>query len=122
MIRLFNRVTEKANRRRLRKESTEAEKLLWSYLRNKKLNNLKFKRQFSVRKYVIDFYCPSRKLAIELDGDIHLEKQVREHDEIRDNYLRSLRIQILRINNQDVFNDIYKVLDKIQQAALIINT
>ncbi len=117
MIHLFNRIPEKENRRHLRQNSTEAEKLLWDYLRHRKCANLKFKRQYSVRKYVLDFYCSSCRLAVELDGEVHLDKIVKAHDDIRDTYLHKLGIKVLRIRNEEVFDDINAVLKKIRKIA-----
>jgi very-short-patch-repair endonuclease len=117
MTLIYNRTSELRLRRKLRKESTEAEILLWKYVRNKKLNNLKFRRQYSVNKYVLDFYCPSARLAVELDGEIHLKEDVKIHDEIRDAYIRSLGIRIIRIKNEEVFNNIKKVLKLILDAT-----
>ena len=59
------------HRKRLRNESTQAEKILWAYLAKSKLGNLKFRRQHSFYNYILDFYCPEARLAIELDGQIH---------------------------------------------------
>jgi very-short-patch-repair endonuclease len=73
----YNRTSEKSNRRRLRRNTTEAEEFLWEYLKDRKFLNLKFKRQFSVDHFVIDFYCSEKKFGIELDGEIHLKRILR---------------------------------------------
>ena len=102
----YNKNSERANRKKLRSNSTEAENILWEYLRSKKLSGLKFKRQYSIDHFVIDFYCSELKLAIELDGKIHLKKEIKNHDENRDGYLNEFGIRILRIKNEMILNDI----------------
>ena len=96
----YNKESEKVNRRRLRKNPAQAEEILWRYLRNKKLLGLKFKRQYSIDQFVIDFYCSELKFAVELDGRIHLTKDVKNHDENRDGFLSEFGIKILRIKNE----------------------
>jgi len=71
MTKLYNRKQEKEKRRELRQNETIAETNMWSQLRNRGCLSLKFKRQFSIDKYIIDFYCPEYKIAIELDGNVH---------------------------------------------------
>lgn len=71
MIRIFDRTEEKGKRRKLRNNLTIAEKQLWDRIRNRQVRNKSFLRQYSVLKYVIDFYCPEIKLWIEVDGDKH---------------------------------------------------
>ncbi len=80
---LYNKSSEEANRRNLRQESTLCEKLVWTYLRNRRFHGYKFRRQYSVGKYVLDFYCPELRLCIEIDSDIHEEPEQKEKDEIR---------------------------------------
>jgi very-short-patch-repair endonuclease len=67
----FNKKSEKEKRRQLRKDQTPAEKLVWRYLKDRRLKNCKFRRQYSVDQFVIDFYYPELKLAIEIDGEVH---------------------------------------------------
>jgi very-short-patch-repair endonuclease len=110
----YNKESEKTNRRKLRINSTQSEEILWEYLRNRKLLRLKFKRQYSIDHFVVDFFCSEIKLAIELDGEIHLSKDVKNHDENRDSYLRSFGIRILRIKNEKVLNDIKGTLELIK--------
>ncbi len=72
MTEFFNRTSEKSKRQDLRNDATSAEKLLWSKLKGKQLLGVKFRRQYSVGPYILDLYCPSCRLAIELDGESHL--------------------------------------------------
>src|SRR5688572_26149745 len=75
------------NARELRKNSTEAEEMLWSFLKDRKLNNLKFRRQQPLEGFILDFYCDQSKLGVELDGSIHSLKEVAEYDEQRTFFL-----------------------------------
>ena len=103
--------------RELRQESTEAEKLLWKELRNKKLNGLKFRRQHPIDKFIVDFYCHERKLVIELDGNIHDKKVNKEYDDARTALLAGLNIFVLRFRNEQVIDNLKEVIQKISDAA-----
>jgi very-short-patch-repair endonuclease len=105
----------KERRRELRRNQTEAEKLLWGYLRNKQFYGLKFFRQYSVGPYIIDFYCPKLRLAVELDGGQHSEEEVRGYDMVRSDYLRAQGIETIRFWNNDVMKNIEGVLLKIAE-------
>jgi very-short-patch-repair endonuclease len=102
---LFNRKDLKSFRSSLRNKSTSAEAELWEELKSKKLEGRKFRRQYSIGSYIVDFCCPSEKLIIELDGDPHGESQKIEKDEIRDNYLEGLGFIVLRFENRFVFQE-----------------
>ena len=99
--------------RELRKNMTDAEKLLWSKIRRKQLKNLHFYRQQIIGNYIVDFYCPKAKLVIELDGGTHYSEIGKERDEYRDDYLRHLDLKVLRFSNAEVFDDLSTVLDMI---------
>ena len=101
--------------RELRQVSTEAEKLLWSELRNRKLNRLKFRRQHPIDKYIADFYCHERKLIIELDGTIHNEKENADYDRARTIELSGFEIRVLRFKNSEVENNMEEVLNKVKR-------
>lgn len=73
----------KQRRRELRQDQTKAEELFWSKVRNKQMNSLKFFRQYSIGPYILDFYCPAMKLAVELDGGQHNVSEQREYDNTR---------------------------------------
>ena len=103
--------------RALRQESTEAEKLLWKELRNKKLNGLKFRRQHPIDKFIVDFYCHERKLVIELDGNIHDKIVNKEYDDARTALLAGLNIFVLRFRNEQVIDNLKEVIQKISDAA-----
>ncbi len=97
MTRIFNRTDEKEKRRKLRNNTTQAEKLLWERLRKRQVKNKRFLRQFSVGKYVIDFYCPEIKLAIEADGDTHSSEEEIEYDKNRQREIENIGISIFEI-------------------------
>ena len=109
----YNKNKYKTNRKRLRNNSTEAEIILWNYIKDKKLLGYKFRRQYGVDQFILDFYCTELKFAIELDGKVHLDKAAIQHDENRDAYLKSFGITIFRIRNNEVYTDINLVLNKI---------
>ncbi len=86
-----------------RREATAAEQLAWEMLRDRRCLGLKFRRQQVIRGFIVDFYCPKHRLAIELDGPIH-EQQTAE-DRHRDQVLAEEGIHVLRIRNQDLDQD-----------------
>jgi len=110
---LHNLEILKERRRALRNGSTSAEASLWKVLKGKQLEGLKFRRQHSVGKYILDFYCPEHKLAIELDGQYHFEEGQMLRDEVRDKFLAEIGIKVIRIENNNVFNNIDMVLNYI---------
>lgn len=102
-------------RKELRNNSTSQEKLLWKQLQGKKLGH-KFIRQYSVDNYVVDFYCPKKQLAIELDGGIHAKTT--EYDKHRTSYLEAFSIKVIRFKNSEIDSDIQSVLNKIAFSLL----
>jgi very-short-patch-repair endonuclease len=113
MKRLYNNSSTKEYRRKLRNNSTDAERKIWSILRNKQINGLRFLRQYSVGKYILDFYCPELKLSIEIDGGQHNEKEKIDYDINRTIYLKRSNIKVLRFWNNDVLNNIEGVWEKL---------
>lgn len=97
--------------RALRKLSTEAEKKLWYYLRNRRLQGYKFKRQFPIENYIVDFICIDQKLIVEVDGSQHLKQII--YDNKRTEKLQTHGFSILRVWNNDVLGTIDIVLDQI---------
>ena len=114
---LYNDPTAKLDRRHLRKNATEAEQKLWSILRSRQMPNLKFLRQYSVGPYTLDFYCPERRLAIEVDGGQHADIYSQQHDAHRDKYLKDLNIRVIRFWNNDVLQNIEGVGQRITEEA-----
>ena len=114
---LYNDPTTKLNRCRLRKNATDAEQKLWSILRSRRMAGLKFFRQYSVGPYILDFYCPERRLAIEVDGGQHADVYGQHHDAHRDSYLRELSIRVIRFWNNDVLQNIEGVGERIKEEG-----
>jgi len=110
----YNRTKEKWRRKDLRKKSTKAEKILWEYLRNRNLAGFKFKRQYSVDSFIIDFYCPKVKLGIEVDGEVHFTEEAKNYDENRSGFLSDFGIDIIRFRNDDIYNNLKVVLNTIE--------
>ena len=94
-----------AKARRLRKEATTAEQLAWKLLRNRTALGIKFRRQHPVGNYVLDFYCPEQRLAIELDGSIHAQPSQACKDKAKEGFLRRQGIRVLRMSNGWVLED-----------------
>lgn len=99
----------------LRNHLTETEILLWEELKDNKLDGLKFRRQHPINQFIVDFYCHKRKLVIELDGEIHQKQDQKERDEGRQFMLEELGITVIRFKNEEVLNDIDKVLTEIRK-------
>jgi very-short-patch-repair endonuclease len=110
---LRNDPTYKERRRDLRKNQTDAEKAFWIHVRNRRFHGLKFFRQYSVGAYILDFYCPERKLAVELDGGQHNDDKSKEYDTVRSEYLRTHGIDVLRFWNHEVLLDVRSVFAKL---------
>ncbi len=104
--------------RRLRQQMTDAEQLLWQCLRGKQLNGFKFRKQHPCLHYVLDFYCPAAKLAIELDGAQHYTPQGKIQDAQRSDVLREQGIRVVRFSNTEVLQNIENVLQKILMLLL----
>jgi very-short-patch-repair endonuclease len=103
-------------RKKLRNYATKHEKILWEEIKWKKLMWLKFRRQYSVWRYILDFYCSSIKIWIEIDWINHLEKEILDYDIIRTEYIESDWIKIYRFTNNEIENNIQYVLNKLKEA------
>lgn len=100
--------------REMRGNMTDAESLLWQLLRNRRLAGAKFRRQHPVGCYILDFYCHDRKLAIELDGGQHAEET--DYDRVRDEWLNSHGIKVMRFWNNQMLLETESVAEAIFQA------
>ena len=100
--------------RELRKAPTEAERLLWKYLRRRQLNGHRFRRQHPIGPHVVDLYCFESRLAIELDGGQHSEQT--EYDAERTGFLESEGVRVLRFWNNEVLGDVEAVQHVIMEA------
>ncbi len=121
---LYNHKTLKERRRELRKNQTPAEKLLWKHICKDKIFGLRFLRQYGVGPYILDFYCAKIRLGIELDGEVHKEKERKIYNKDREEYLKTLDIHIIRFWNNEVLKDIKGVLNKLHNKikSLIKNS
>jgi len=100
----------------------KAEQMVWYFIRNRQLGGYKFRRQYGVGKYVVDFYCPELKLALEIDGDSHFEKGAAEYDRKRQQYIESFGIRFLRFTNLDIYESMDGVAEVILKFASAVTT
>jgi very-short-patch-repair endonuclease len=103
--------------RQLRENMTDAERHLWAKIRMKQLKGYQFYRQKPVGDFIVDFFCPKAKLVIEIDGSHHLIGETVEYDRIRDDYLSSLGLRVLRFTNNDVLSHTNGVVEKIAEEV-----
>jgi very-short-patch-repair endonuclease len=101
--------------RQLRENMTDAEKRLWAKIRMKQLNGYQFYRQKPIGDYIVDFYCPRAKLVSEVDGGQHSTDEVTEYDRIKDVYLSSLGLRVLRFPNTEVLKRVEGVVESIEE-------
>jgi len=113
---MINNLPEmKPFRRKLRKNMTAAEVALWLMIKNKQLDGERFLRQYSIGHFVVDFYCPKHKLAVELDGEVHFTEEASVYDAKRTAYLNSVGVQVVRFENFEVFQYPMRTLDEIRK-------
>lgn len=105
--------------RALRRNSTEAERLLWSRLRSRRLAGLKFRRQAPIGRYIVDFLCIEKKVIVELDGGQHNWETRIDRDKNRHDWLESQGYKVLRFWNFEVYQDVQTVLNKIANECVI---
>ena len=110
---IHNRKELEIRRRILRKNGTPAEAFLWKQLQKSQLNGKKFRRQHSIKNFIVDFYCPSEKLIVELDGEYHNEPGQVDYDMYRQEKIEELGFKILRFENKMVFDYLPSVLKEI---------
>lgn len=101
-------------RKSLRNNATSAEAFLWNHLKGSKLDGRKFRRQHSIEHYIVDFYCPSERLIVELDGQVHMNNTVDEYDRKREKDLEDLGFNVIRFENRMVFDFLPSVLKDIK--------
>ncbi|MFI5329564.1 MAG: endonuclease domain-containing protein [Desulfobaccales bacterium] len=106
----FNRKL-KGTARALRKNMTDAERLFWMKVRKKQLNGHQFYRQKNLGNYIVDFYCPSGQLIIEIDGGQHYSDRGIIKDKIRDSYLNNLGFKVVRFSDNEILTNIDGVLE-----------
>lgn len=111
----YNRPDQKANRRALRNHLSKSEAILWSRLSRRQIAGCKFRRQYGVDRYKIDFYCPEVKLAIEVDGDQHSEPDAKVYDRNRQAYIERYGIEFIRISSWEVCDNLDGVAEMIYE-------
>ena len=111
---LNNLPHKKDERRTLRNNLTSAEATLWNSLKSGQLNGRKFRRQHSIGEFILDFYCPQEKLAVELDGAGHFTVSGNLHDAARTEFLNSVGIRVVRLENKLIWSDLESALHSIK--------
>ena len=122
MTKIINRKDQTATRQKLRRETPHAEKLLWTHLRGG-VCGTKFRRQVSVGRYVVDFYSPELRLAIEVDGPTHgVDEVAVKYDSQRQAEIESHQIHFLRITNDQVYNELTDVMEMVLHTISLLKT
>ena len=118
MPRLYNLQDYNKLRKNLRNNLTLPEVILWYYLKGRGLCGYKFRRQYGIGRYIVDFYCPRLKLVIELDGSQHYSEEGLAYDKERDAFIATLGIKIIRIPNNELLNNKHGVLEYLEKTIL----
>ena len=119
MTKVYNKKSEQPKRKQLRNNPTYAEKILWLSLRKRQVEGVRFLRQYSVNKFVIDFYAPEIKLAIEVDGCSYTGKE--KYDMERQKYIENFNIMVIRFKNEQVIGNPDEVVEEIKAVIRGIN-
>jgi len=114
-VKILNKVSMKSRRKALRNNMPKAEIILWSKLKGNQLKDYKFRRQHSIGKFVVDFFCPKLKLVIEVDGNSHFLDKKSEQDYERQKYIESQGIRFLRFTNTDIYQNMNDVLTTVEK-------
>lgn len=102
----------------LRKNMTEAEKVLWERINRKQIAGVRFRRQHPIGRFIADFYCHKARLVIEVDGSVHDDSEVKERDEGREYELKELGLRVMRFTNGEIFTDIQSVISRIEAIVI----
>ena len=117
----YNNKSQLPTRRDLRKNGTPAEALLWKSLKARQIEGVRWRRQFSIESYILDFYCPECRLGIELDGAQHYTLDGTEYDNIRSKILlQKHNIKIIRFENMDIYKAYDNVVNFIRDTVIEI--
>ncbi len=122
MGKIFNSQKNTNKRKELRHNMTKAEVLLWIELKGRKVMGYKFRRQFGIDIYVVDFYCPELKLAIEVDGATHFTDEDIAYDKDRQERIEQLGVRFLRFTNLDIYDSLECVMEVIRNKIKEIET
>ena len=117
MVTTFNRPSQLAYRKYLRNHATRAERTLWVGLKARQLLGYKFRRQHGVGKYILDFYCPELRLAIEIDGATHESAHAAERDAMRQAIIEKHKIRFLRFTDDQMLGNAEMVLREIEEEV-----
>ncbi|VAX24199.1 hypothetical protein MNBD_NITROSPINAE04-2396 [hydrothermal vent metagenome] len=109
MTKAYNKKEQTGTRQALRRHMPDAELILWSKLKNRQAG-AKFRRQYGVENYVIDFYCTELKLAVEVDGDSHYKGDGQQRDRIRSGQIEKYGISMIRFSNNEIYRNLNGVL------------
>ncbi len=112
----YNTAKQKEFRKTLRNSMTAAECVLWQSLKGRQLVGKKFRRQMSIGRYIVDFYCPEARLVIELDGERHFSITMDEYEAERTKYLEQEGLKVIRFENKELYDNLGRVLETIKQA------
>lgn len=117
---LYNNKLKNNLRKNLRNKTTRTEIILWKKLKNKQVNGYKFRRQYGIGRYVVDFYCPELYLAIEVDGANHFfDAKSSKYDLERQRFIESLGIRVLRLTTTDIYHNLNNVLNEIYKVTFL---
>ncbi|MEK7072514.1 MAG: endonuclease domain-containing protein [Patescibacteria group bacterium] len=120
MTKIFNRYNQKQTRRDLRNKLTFYEIILWSKLKNRQINNRKFRRQHGIGNYIVDFFCPELKLVIEVDGADHFfDEKSEQYDSARQKYIENKGIKVIRFTNNEIRDNLDGVLEVIYRETSV---
>ena len=111
---IHNLASSNGRRKELRGNLTPAEAFLWKHLKNSQLNGKKFRRQHSIGPYIVDFFCPECRLAVELDGAGHMTEIGADLDTERSEFLKRFNVTVIRFENKRVFENVEAVLEEIR--------
>lgn len=106
--------------KRLRREQTPAEKVLWEALRDRRLNGLRFRRQHPLGQLILDFYCPDHRLVIEVDGSVHSDPEQAARDISRNEHLAASGYTVIRFRNEEVLSNLQAVTEAITEKAKLL--
>ena len=119
MTKHYNKKSEQVKRRLLRSNMTYCEKIVWLHLKKRQLG-YRFLRQYSIDQFVIDFYCPELKLAIEIDGNVHDQTDQKEYDIKRQEYLEKFGIKFVRITNDELLGNPNLAFNRIEKKIKLV--
>ena len=118
MDKIFNKTEYTQRRQTLRNNMTAPEQRLWQILRNQQMG-VKFRRQHGIGHYIVDFYCPEKKLVIEVAGNSHSTEEAQHYDKVREDFMLSLQITTMRFTNHDVMTNLDAIYQQIEKQIKV---